>query len=582
MSRGACCVERGHFGLLMYAHPYGTNSQARTRFAPSPTGYLHIGSLRTALYNFLLAKATGGQFLLRLEDTDQTRIVPDAEKRLYEDLKWAGLDWDEGPDIGGPYGPYKQSERLSLYAKHAEQLIRNGRAYRCFCKPEDLDSMKAKSIQDGSPLLYNGTCSHIDPDESARRAANGEPHCVRFNCGYIPFVNDLVYGLYKKPGKEDDFIIIKRDGYPTYHFANVVDDHLMNITHVIRGAEWLVSTPRHVALYEALGWQSPEFAHVGLLVDKNRQKLSKRHGDIDISSWRDRGILPIALLNYVMLLGWSPGRGTGGQQDVMNMEDMISKFHLKFTKGDITVNNKDEFIQKSHMRKMMRDLDPDKFIHLFLPGLEAGIKRLENVRASHDPTNGAVSRKGSMMGPLVPMARPALDGDKTVTNEYVRKVLTLDRKSYKSPDTYLWRNLYLLWQVPESVYVESLKEEMSGPRGLFYRKIEDGAAGEPKDTPHQLSELVAMLREILLPIDDSDWTNEHIGERATPFIKSVFADSKTSSYHDWGYHLLRWVLAGLRPGPALLPTMEILGKEETMRRVEQAMDVAKRWEEAEG
>lgn len=185
--------------------------------------------------------------------------------------------------------------------------------------------MKAKSIQDGSSLLYNGICSYIGLDESARRAANSEPHCVRFKSEHNADVHDLVYGLYKKPSKEDDFIIIKQDGYPTYHFANVVDDHLMKITHVIRGAEWLVSTPRHVALYNAFGWSLPTFAHVGLLVDRDGQKLSKRHGDIDITSWRDRGILPVALLNYVMLLGWSAGRGVTGHQEVMDMDEMISK-----------------------------------------------------------------------------------------------------------------------------------------------------------------------------------------------------------------------------------------------------------------
>ena len=186
--------------------------------------------------------------------------------------------------------------------------------------------MKARNIQGGESTLYNGTCSHISPDESAQRAADGESHCIRFKSEHAPtVVRDLVYGLYKKPGKEDDFIIIKRDGYPTYHFANVVDDHLMEITHVVRGAEWLISTPRHVALYQALGWNPPEFAHVGLLVDRNGQKLSKRHGDIDITSWRDRGILPVALLNYVMLLGWSPGRGVTSQQEVMDIDEMIKK-----------------------------------------------------------------------------------------------------------------------------------------------------------------------------------------------------------------------------------------------------------------
>lgn len=211
--------------------------------------------------------------------------------------------------------------------------------------------MRTISMQEGNPTIYNRTCTHVPPDVSARRAANGEPHCVRFRCDHAPVVHDLVYKEYAKPGPEDDFIIIKQDGFPTYHFANVVDDYLMKITHVIRGAvssnrsqiliyaffklitavqEWLVSTPRHVALYDAFGWTPPLFAHVGLLVNEEKQKLSKRHGDVDIASWRDRGILPAALLNYVMLLGWSPGKGLKGQSEVMDLEEMVSKVRTSF------------------------------------------------------------------------------------------------------------------------------------------------------------------------------------------------------------------------------------------------------------
>jgi glutamyl-tRNA synthetase len=215
---------------------------------------------------------------------------------------------------------------LQLYSTYANQLVSEGRAYRCFCKPEELDQIKAIAIAEGAPPLYPGNCSHIPAGESERRAASGEPHCVRFKSeGHPPLVHDLVYGMFKKPEKEDDFILIKQDGFPTYHFANIVDDHLMEITHVIRGAEWLVSTPRHIALYQALGWQPPIFAHVGLLVDADGQKLSKRRGDVNVSSWRDRGTLPITLLNYVMLLGWSAGRGAKGQKEVMDMDEMISK-----------------------------------------------------------------------------------------------------------------------------------------------------------------------------------------------------------------------------------------------------------------
>lgn len=210
---------------------------ARTRFAPSPTGYLHLGSLRTALYNYLLAQATGGQFVLRLEDTDQSRLVSDAEQVLYDDLRWAGLLWEEGPDKGGPFGPYRQSERLELYRQHADALLESGHAFRCFCTKQEMDFNVAQANARGGAVYYPGTCTHVELGESERRAANGEPHVIRFKPAEEPVpAQDLVYGTYRKAEREDSFIIMKSDGFPTYHFANVVDDHFMEITHVIRGA----------------------------------------------------------------------------------------------------------------------------------------------------------------------------------------------------------------------------------------------------------------------------------------------------------------------------------------------------------
>lgn len=308
-------------------------SPARTRFAPSPTGYLHLGSLRTALFNYLLAQATGGQFLIRLEDTDQTRLVDDAESRLYQDLQWAGLTWDEGPDKGGPFGPYKQSERLDLYRQHVDMLLEKDRAFRCFCSKEELEFSLQQATFLGSVAHYPGTCTGISKSESDRRAANGEPHVVRFKTSEVPVsAPDLVYGAYKKAEREDNFIIMKSDGFPTYHFANVVDDHFMNITHVIRGAEWLISTPKHVELYNAFGWQSPNFAHVGLLVDHQRQKLSKRDIDnIGISVFRDANIMPEALLNFSVLLGWDPTLQNRplldkrGRMTLQEMKDNVSQ-----------------------------------------------------------------------------------------------------------------------------------------------------------------------------------------------------------------------------------------------------------------
>lgn len=232
------------------------------------------------------------------------------------------------------------------------------------------------------------------------------------------------------------------------------------------------------------------------------------------------------------------------------------------------------------MRRLTHNLDPDSFLHLFLPGLEACMKRFEDGRDGHATKNDADLLVGNKIGPLVPLARPGEDGDMSDRREYIKRVLAFDLKAYTNPETYLERNMYILWQVPESVYVSSLQEEMDSLSGLFYRSIPPGGEGQPEDTPCQLSELVAKLRDLILNINDAVWSKSHIDEQINPFIKSVFSDSKTSSYQNWGYHLLRWVLAGLQPGPSVSPTMEILGKEETMRRFQQAVDIAERWEKS--
>ncbi|KAI1412967.1 hypothetical protein F5Y13DRAFT_162209 [Hypoxylon sp. FL1857] len=567
------------------------DTPARTRFAPSPTGYVHIGSLRTALYNYLLAKATGGQFLLRIEDTDRARTVQDAEKRLYEDLRWTGLTWDEGPDVGGPYGPYKQSERLELYNKYADQLLNQGRAYRCFCTPEDLDQMRALSIQEGTPTIYNRNCSHISPDVSARRAANGEPHCVRFKSDQQPLVNDLVYGQYTRPEPQDDFIIIKQDGYPTYHFANVVDDHLMEITHVIRGAEWLVSTPRHVALYDAFGWQKPLFAHVGLLVNEDRQKLGKRHGDVDIASWRDRGILPATLLNYVMLLGWSPGKGKGvkEQQDVLGLDEMVSKFHLGFTKGDITVNSKHEFLQKAHVRRLSESFGSAGVSNIVLPAVEAHVRKYEEQRKSGSAAPDSVAAE---LGPLVPIAQPQAgrDGsDAIISKEYIKNVFQSDIQNYKDAEACVLRNRYLIWQIPDALYRSSLQEELANLDELRLHRHEpstdDAASSSPLNVEKlRVSGFSATLRDLLQEIGDESWKRDAIEATILPFLKSVYATLNTGNSEPqlWGYHLLRWVIAASRSGPALIQGMTLLGKEETMTRVEKAYEVAKSVESESG
>lgn len=337
---------------------------ARTRFAPSPTGYLHLGSLRTALYNYLLAKSSGGQFILRLEDTDQKRLVKDAEVNIYASLKWCGLDIDEGPNEGGPYGPYRQSDRMEVYQAYVKQLLESGHAYICSCSKERLNDLResATKLKPPTTVTYDRKCCHTD-----NQYQDIKGKIVRFRSPdtYDSFT-DLIHGrLSLQPQynsedrRYDDFVIMKSDGLPTYHFANVVDDHLMKITHVIRGEEWLSSTPKHIALYQAFGWKPPSFIHIPLLTSLEDKKLSKRSGDIGILSMKEKGILPEALTNFCALFGWSPPRITPGvsTSEVMTLKELTEKFSLdNLTKGNAKVNdNKLYFFNKHHLQLRLKN-----------------------------------------------------------------------------------------------------------------------------------------------------------------------------------------------------------------------------------
>lgn len=331
-------------------------SPARTRFAPSPTGFIHLGSLRTALYNYLLARSTGGQFLLRLEDTDQKRLVSGAEENIYKSLQWAGLQWDEGPLVGGPHGPYRQSERGDIYKMYVSQLLESGKAYRCFCSKDRLNGLSASARQLYPPSLasYDRKCHiHVTREESDARAASGEPFTIRLIAPkQYPVVTDLLHGdqnlqvqVNYSDVRYDDPVLVKSDGLPTYHFANVIDDHLMEITHVIRGEEWLSSTPKHVYLYEALGWTAPKFVHIPLLTSSKDKKLSKRSGDASILAMAEReSLLPEALVNFVALFGWSPDRHDSigkSVSEVFTLEDLERVFSLDgLTKGNAKVDDK--------------------------------------------------------------------------------------------------------------------------------------------------------------------------------------------------------------------------------------------------
>ncbi len=302
-------------------------SEIRVRFAPSPTGYVHVGSLRTALYNFLFARHNNGKFILRIEDTDRSRYVPGAVENLLQTLQWAGLDYDEGPEKDGPYGPYFQSKRLEIYHEHVKQLLEKGVAYPCFCSEERLTAMREEQAKNNLPIMYDGHCRHI-PKEEALNRMEKEPHVIRLKVPRegITIVDDLIRGKVSfENAVIDDQVLIKSDGYPTYHLANVVDDHLMKISHVIRGEEWLPSTPKHVLLYQAFGWELPQFAHLPLLLNPDRTKLSKRQGDVAVEDYREKGFLPQALVNFVALLGWNKG----DDQEIFSLEELIQFFSLE-------------------------------------------------------------------------------------------------------------------------------------------------------------------------------------------------------------------------------------------------------------
>ena len=279
----------------------------RVRYAPSPTGDPHVGNIRSALFNWLYARHTGGTFIVRIEDTDQARMVPGSLETILDALRWLGLDWDEGPGSQTPYGPYVQSERLDLYAAHAKRLIAEGKAYECYCTPERLDAVRKERQKAHQPTGYDRRCREPEGAEQARKQ-NPNPPVVRFKMpteGSL-IVNDFVRGeVTFDVSLLDDFVLLKSDGYPTYHLANVVDDHLMEISHVMRAEEWLPSAPRHKLLYEAFGYEMPELVHLPLILGPDRSKLSKRHGAASVLEFRDMGYLPDALVNFLALLGWS-------------------------------------------------------------------------------------------------------------------------------------------------------------------------------------------------------------------------------------------------------------------------------------
>ena len=332
----------------------------RTRFAPSPTGFMHVGNLRTALYEYLTAKHENGTFVLRIEDTDQERYVEGATQVIYDTLKLAGLLHDEGPDIGGDFGPYVQSERLSLYKPYAMKLVEEGKAYRCFCTKERLQSLK-DNAPEGSIVGYDRHCRDLSEEEINENLSKGMPYVIRQKMPLegVTTYNDLVYGSISFPNADlDDQILIKTDGYPTYNFANVIDDHTMGITHVVRGSEYLSSTPKYNLLYEAFGWDIPTYIHLPLIMGKTIDeegkevvsKLSKRHGSTGFMDLVEEGYLPEAIINYIALLGWAPE----GTEEIFSLEELIKLFDINRISKSPAVFDYDKlaWVNAEHIKRM--------------------------------------------------------------------------------------------------------------------------------------------------------------------------------------------------------------------------------------
>ena len=344
--------------------------QVRTRFAPSPTGYLHLGGLRTALYTYLFARSHGGKFILRIEDTDQEREVPGAVEKIYSSMAAAGLKYDEGPDVGGDYGPYIQSQRKDLYLPYARQLVESGHAYYCFCTRERLDQARAEAEKKGENFKYDKHCLHLSKEEVQRRLDAGEPYVIRQNIpaeGKAGF-DDLIFGHVEVDCSTlDDNVLIKADGLPTYNFANVIDDHTMGITHVTRGTEYLSSAPKYNLLYQAFGWEPPKYIHLPPVMANAQRKLSKRYGDPSFEDLLDQGYLKEAIINFIALLGWSPK----GEQEIFSLEELEKIFDLD------GINKAPAIFDMQKLRwfnaEYMRKLPFEEYLRLSTPWFEKAL-----------------------------------------------------------------------------------------------------------------------------------------------------------------------------------------------------------------
>lgn len=404
--------------------------KVRTRFAPSPTGFMHLGGLRTALYAYLYAKSNGGDFILRIEDTDQQRYVEGAVELIYSSLKGSGLIYDEGPDIGGNYGPYVQSERKEIYHKYAKKLIELGGAYYCFCSKERLESL----TDENGNRKYDKHCLHLSKEEVERRLAAGEPYVIRQNIPSegVSEYEDMIYGTIRVDYADlEDNILIKSDGMPTYNFANVIDDHLMGITHVIRGTEYLSSTPKYNLMYDAFGWERPKYIHLPTIMKDATRKLSKRYGDANFDDFVKKGYLKEAIINYVALLGWTPKDNI----EKMTLPEMVKMFSLDGISKSPSIF--DEMKLRWLNGEYIRELSEDDFYAHALPYLEKSavygkfdLKKIAKLLHGRVEFLGEIPEKIDWIVSLPEYDLALFDNKKNKTDREVAKALLPEIKAW--------------------------------------------------------------------------------------------------------------------------------------------------------
>ena len=451
-------------------------SKVRVRFAPSPTGYLHIGGARTMLFNWLFARHHGGSLILRIEDTDVERSTDASTDAIIESIKWLGLDWDEGPIVGGEYGPYFQSERLDIYREYAERLLKSGHAYRCYCTPEELSEAREAAMKAGKPPGYTGRCRQLSLEMIRAYEAQGRKPALRFK---VPegetVVNDIVRGDVVFQNEHiDDFVILKSDGYPTYNFAVVIDDALMKITDVIRADEHLPNTPKQIMMYKALGFELPRFAHVSMILGKDKTKLSKRHGATSVTQYRDDGYLPEALINYLVLLGWA----YDAEQQIFSREELIQKFTLDKVSKNPAIFDPDKLLwMNGHY---IREQDNEVLVDLAIDHLrKAGL-------VSEEPSNEELSKVRAVVSILKERIRTMGDivsqGDFFFTDEFavddeaISKFLTRD-------------------YVPETF--EALKARLEAASPFDRQAVEEVIRGYAKEVGRKAGEVIHPLRVAL-------------------------------------------------------------------------------------